>query len=120
MRLDDLEEAVERLVLEQARALHGEIRAVELEQEAARVDQLVLLPHLLREREHVPLVRIVVGVEQRRRDDARRGGGHEALDELLGPRRRGLQKEVALPLGFAEVDIHNLGQGLRRVRDLRR
>src|SRR2546425_4280981 len=47
------------------------------------------------------------------------GGGHEALDERLGPRRRGLEQQVALPGGFAEVDVLDLGQGLRRVRDLR-
>src|SRR3989475_1949474 len=119
VRLDDLQKALEGLVLEEPRALHREIRAVELEQEAARVDQLVLLLHLPREGEHVPLVRIVVAVEQGRRDDARGGGGHEALDERLGPRRRGLEQQVALPGGFAEVDVLDLGQGLRRVRDLR-
>src|SRR3989442_1116289 len=118
VRLDDLQKALEGLVLEQPRALHREVRAVELEQEAARVDQLVLLLHLPREGEYVPLVRIVVGVEQGRRDDARGGGGHEALDERLGRRRRGLEQQVALPGGFAEVDVLDLGLGLRRVRIL--
>ena len=120
VRLDDLEKAVEGLVLEQARALHREVGAVELEQEPARVDQLVLLLHLPCEGEHVPLVGIVVGVQEGRGDDARGGRGHEALDELLGPRRRGSLEQVALPRGLAEVGIRDLGQGLRRVRDLRR
>src|SRR5439155_574348 len=31
----------------------------------------------------------------------------------------GLEQQVALPGGFAEVDVLDLGQGLRRVRDLR-
>src|SRR5207253_2181193 len=39
--------------------------------------------------------------------------------ERLGPHRRGPEQQVALPGGFAEVDVLDLGQGLRRVRDLR-
>src|SRR5437870_883907 len=119
VRLDHLEEAVERFVLKQPRALHGEIGAVELEQEAARVNQLVFLLHLPREREHVSFVGIVVGVEQGRGDDARGGGGHEALDEFPGPGRRGPREQVALLGGLAGVDILDLRNGLRRVRDLR-
>src|SRR5207245_11812649 len=98
---------------------HGGVGAVKREQRAARVDQLVFLLHLPREREHVSFVGIVVGVEQGRGDDARGGGGHEALDEFPGPGRRGPQEQVALLGGFAEIDILDLGNGLRRVRDLR-
>ena len=67
---DGVEEAVERLVLEEAGALHREVGAVELEHEPARDDQLVLLAHLAGERPHVALVRAVVRVEHDRGDDA--------------------------------------------------
>ena len=46
VRLDRGEEALQRLVLEEARALHREVRAVELEHEPATHDQLVFLAHL--------------------------------------------------------------------------
>jgi hypothetical protein len=53
---DRLQETVEGVVLEEAHALHGQVGAVELENEAARVDELVLLPHLVRERQDVAFV----------------------------------------------------------------
>src|SRR5262245_54182625 len=67
---DGCEKAVEGFVLEEARALHRQIRAVELEHEATRHDQLVLAAHLTGERSDVALVRSVEGVEHDGGDDA--------------------------------------------------
>jgi hypothetical protein len=53
-----------RLVLEEAHALHGQIGAVELQHEPARVDELVLLPQLPGEGGDVALVGVVMGVEE--------------------------------------------------------
>ena len=114
---DHLLEALEGLVLEEARPLHGEIRAVQLEDEAAGVDQRVLLPQLAGEGPDVPLVGVVVRVEQDRGGGAGRDRRHEALGEppRVGGRRR--QEQLALGLGLAEVGVLDLGDGLRRVAD---
>ena len=85
---DRAEEAVERLVLEEARALHREVGAVELKHEAARDDQLVLLAHLAGQRPDVALVRAVEGVEHDGGDHAGRRGRHERLREPAAPCRR--------------------------------
>src|SRR5438046_2781482 len=114
---DGAEEAVERLVLEEARALHGQVRAVELQHEAARHDQLVFLAHLARERLHIALVGAVVGVQHDGGDHAGRGGRHERLGELVGA--RGAPEQLALGRGLAEVGVGDLGDRLRRVIDAR-
>ena len=62
-------------------ALHREVGAVDLEDEALRHDVLVLGAERGRERVHVVLEAGVVRVRHRGRDDARRGRGHERLDE---------------------------------------
>jgi hypothetical protein len=67
----DVDEPVDREVLEESGTLHGEVGAVDLQQEAARVDQRVLLPHLAGERRDVRLVIAVVRVEQDGGDRAR-------------------------------------------------
>src|SRR3989442_1320784 len=114
---DGPQEAVERLVLEEARALHGQVRAVELQHEAARHDQLVFLAHLARERLHIALVGAVVGVQHDGGDHAGRGGRHERLRELVGA--RGAPEQLALGRGLAEVGVGDLGDRLRRVIDAR-
>jgi hypothetical protein len=63
-------ESLERIVLEEADALHREVRTIHLQHEPARVDQLVLLLDLAGERHHVALVGVVVRVEQDRRHHA--------------------------------------------------
>ena len=110
--------AVERLVLEEACALHREVGAVELEHEAARDDQLVLFAHLAGECLDVALVRAIERVEHDRGDDAGRGGGHERLSEALRA-GDGALEEVALGGGLREVRVGDLGHRLRRVVDPR-
>jgi len=56
VQLDHLEEPVERVLAEEAGALHGQVRAVHLQEQAAGVDQLVFLPHLAGQRHDVLLV----------------------------------------------------------------
>ena len=113
---DGGQEAVERLVLEEAGALHGQVRTVELEHEAAADDQLVLLAHLASERAHVALVRAVIVVEHDRGDDTRRRRRHERLGEPLAPARAALE-QLALGHGFAEVGVGHLGDRLGGVVD---
>ena len=116
---DRVEEAVERLVLEEARALHGEVRAVELEHESAGDDQLVLLAHLAGEGANVALVRAVKGVEHDRGDDPGRGRGHERLGEPLGPGADTALEQLAFGRRLAEVGVRHLAHRLRRVVDPR-
>ena len=59
-----------RLVLEDDVAVHGEIGGVDLQDKAGLMDRQILVAHLPGERQHVVLVRRIVGVEQRARDDA--------------------------------------------------
>ena len=113
-----VEEAVERLVLEEARALHREIGAVELEHEAARDDQLVFLAHLAGEGPDVALVRAVERVEHDGGDDAGRGRRHERLGEPLRAGDAALEQR-ALRGGLAEIRVGDLGHRLWRVVDPR-
>ena len=119
VELDHLQELVERVVLEEAPALHREVGAVELEHEAALVDQLVLLPELAAERHHVLLVRVVVGVQQDGRRGPRRDRRHEALGELARRAVGAAGEQIALALRLGEVRVAHLGHRLGRVRDAR-
>lgn len=67
----NLKELRRALVLKQHSVLHREIGRIDLEHEVP-CDALVLLAHLARQREDVGFVAVVVRVEQRRGDDARR------------------------------------------------
>jgi hypothetical protein len=71
VQVDHGEESLQRLVLEEAGALHGEIGAVDLEDEAPGVDQRVLLAHLAGEGSNVGLVRLIVRGEENGGDDPR-------------------------------------------------
>ena len=64
-------EVLERIILEEADALHRKVGTIHLQHEPTRVDQLVFLLDLPRERHHVTLVRVVVRVQENRRDRAR-------------------------------------------------
>jgi hypothetical protein len=119
VHLDHGQEPVERRSPEEPRALHRQVGTVQLEHEAARVDQLVLLLHLAGQRGDVALVRVVVGVEEDRRGRPGRDGRHERLGELLGQRGRAACEQVALPGGLAEVGVLDLGDRLRGVGDPR-
>ena len=77
--------------------------------EPARVDQLVLLPHLASQRGDVLLVRAVVGGEQDGGDHSRRGRGHEPLREAARP---------SVGLGDELLDLAHRGSQVR-VLDLR-
>ena len=77
----------------------------------------VLLPQLAGEGPDVPLVGVVVRVEQDGRGGAGRDRRHEALGEppRVGGRRR--QEHPALGFRLAEVGVLDLGDGLRRRGD---
>ena len=114
---DRVEEAVHRLVLEEPHALHGQVGAVELQHEAARDDQLVLLAHLAGQRPDVALVRAVEGVEHDRGDDAWGRRGHERLGEALALARDAALEHLALGRRLAEVGVGDLRHRLRGVVD---
>ena len=83
------------------------------------MDVLVLLLHLPGDGVHVTLVGIVVGVQQGRRHDPRRGGRHEQLAVPSRVLARGFENELALPLRLAQARVLDLRYGLWRVEDLR-
>ena len=60
-------------------AVHGEVGRVDLQDQPDLVDRLIFVLHLARDGVEIIVVRLVVGVEHRRRNDAGRGRGHEAL-----------------------------------------
>ena len=95
--------------------LHGEIRAVHLQHEAARVDQRVLLPHLAGEGHDVALVGAVVRVEQ----DGRLMPGDAAVmkrsTNFLGCASVPRWKSSHSAWPVAEVGVLDLGDGLGRV-----
>jgi hypothetical protein len=117
VELDHLQKALERVPPEEARAFHGEVRAVHLQDQAAGVDQLVLLSHLAAESHDVLLVRGVVGGEQDGGDHPGGGRGHEALDEPARPGVGLAQESVALAGRRPEIRVLDLGDRLRRVAD---
>ena len=119
-------------------AVHREIRRVDLQDEPGLVDRLVFLAHLARDRVEVGVVRLVMRVEHRRRDDAGRRRGHEPLGEraelvgdpveahgLVGDRLEiaildvGLRlRRALLALGRIREAAHQVGQQLRELLEL--
>ena len=118
MLLDQLRELGVRGVLVEQDPLHREIGRVDL-QDKSRVDDPAILDlHLARDRIEIVLMRGVVRVQHRRRDDARRRRVHEELAEPGFHRRR--QPLVARDLGVdrGRVAIFQLADRLRRVEHL--
>src|SRR5713101_2547918 len=116
--LDDLLEFAHRLILERKRALHRQIRSIQLQHETLRVDILVFLFHLLGDREHVTLMRIVVGIQHGCTNDAGRSRSHKTFGKLLRRLVQTMTKEGALVLHPAQIFVLDLGDCLRSVEDL--
>ena len=120
MVLDAGEEGLVRRVAEVEVALHGEVRRVDLEQMAARHDELVFRLQLLRQREQIGAIRGVVGVMHDGQHAAGRGRSHESLGEalpLLG--ERPLERLALRPHAGAVRVVAHLGHRLWRVHDAR-
>ena len=115
MHLGDPDEALVGLVLEHHHAFHREIRRVDLQDQPGLVDRAVFLANLAGERLHVGLVRVVVRVHQRGRDDAGRRRGHELLGERAA---RVLLEARDLVVDRAHVGVLHVGDRLRGVGDL--
>ena len=112
-QLDPVEELAERPVGEEGVALHGEVGRVDLQQQAAVDDGLVLGAQRGRHGAHVLLRRGVVPVLHGRGDDPRRGRGHERLGEgRVGDER-------ALGVELVGVAVGHVADGRRRAHEVR-
>ena len=118
VQLADPEEFLLAQVLERHGALHGEVRRVDLQDQARLVDGEVLGPHLARERHQVVFMAPVVGVHHGGGDDAGRRRGGERLGEGRACRRGARLEAGDLRLDVLGVEIAHLGDRLRGVGDL--
>jgi hypothetical protein len=64
-------------------AVHGEVGRVDLQNKPGFVDRLVFVAHLARDGVEISVVRRVIGIEHRGRNDARGRRGHEPLGESV-------------------------------------
>ena len=120
VQLAHRDELVLGLVLERHGAFHRQVRRVDLQDEAGLVDRQVLVAQLARERHQVGLVRVVVGIHHRGRDDAGRRRGREAFGEPGPCLREALLEARDLLFDRAGVEIAHFADRLRRVGDLAR
>ncbi len=112
--LDEIEKLLERPVLVRQVMLERQIRTVELQQEAALHDGVVLDLERIAERRQVGVLVLVVLVEHRRGDDAGRRCGQEWFGET---RSCGIQRGAeVVALGFDQraVEIADLADRLGR------
>ena len=116
--LDQLGELGVRGVLVEQDTLHREIGRVDLQDETRVDDPAILDLHLARDRIEIVLMRRVVRVQHRRRDDARRRRVHEQLAEAGFHRRRQPLVARDLAVDRGRVAIFQLADRLRRVEHL--
>ena len=114
VQLARLDEIGIRPVAVEHGAVHGEIGRVDLQEQAGLVNRPIFVAHLARQRREIGLVRIIIGVEHGRSDDAGRRRGHESLGERLALAGDALEARD-LPLDRRGIVIVQLGLRLRRI-----
>ena len=87
-------EFLERPVGEFQMPGHGEVRAIDLQQEAGVVDRLVFVGQRLAERHHIVVAGLIEGVGHEMGDDTRRGGIHEGAGRRCLVHRSAIVGEV--------------------------
>ena len=96
------------------RAVHRKVRGIDLQDEARLMDGAILLAHLARQGVEVGLVRIVIRIQHRARDDARGGRGHEAFRKTAHG-LHGVFQAPDFPRDGRGVRVVQITLGFRRI-----